>query len=636
MTSVSSRVVDVCRHFLNGAAVALVLSSLAVGSVQAEPRYGGDHSSSASSRRKSEEVPRGPLLTVVSLAKQRVLVYGPSGLVAQSPVSTGMAGHRTPAGVFSILQKSRHHRSNIYSNAPMPYMQRLTWSGIALHAGVLPGYPASHGCIRMPHEFASELWRMIGMGSRVVVGPDDPTAVPIEHARLPSARLLPAPVEEELRQSQSGTAAETEVAAATSTTMTDAGSMATGEVRLLNPVERAKVMKRFFAKDAAEKTKAAHEAVEVASTRAAEARRAAAMLDAAEETLARTQRRHESAAQEAAQAAEAAARTSAAAARAADAAAKAAETPGGIDLTGRPKEAAERAAERALARAERLAERAREAAERATTDAAKAAAERAAQRAKEAIDHATERLKQTTEQADIRAREAAERAARRAKEAAEHTAERAVETAVRAQQAAVRAKEELDEAKADLRYAQRTLEEASLLDAMAGAQAAAAQAVVTERERARSEAALALKVAEKAGQPISIFVSRKAGKVLVRQGWLQIHEAPVTFTEGAPILGTHVYLAMGQEADGETMKWLSVSLPSSGPVRSRRRAHGKAAPTEAVQQETAKSVLDRFTLPEASQRFIEERLWTGATLIVSDNNVSHETGQHTDFIVLTR
>ncbi|HEX5959532.1 MAG TPA: L,D-transpeptidase family protein, partial [Hyphomicrobiaceae bacterium] len=592
VTRVSSRFVGVSRHFLNGAAVALVLLSLAAGTVQAEPRYAGDHGSSTISRRRAE-APRGPLLTVVSLAKQRVLVYGPSGLVAQSPVSTGMAGHRTPAGVFSILQKSRHHRSNIYSNAPMPYMQRLTWSGIALHAGVLPGYPASHGCIRMPHEFASELWRMIGMGSRVVVVPDDPTAVPIEHARLPSARLLPAPVEEGARQSQHGTASETEVASATSTTMTDAGSVATGEVRLLNPVERAKVMKEFIAKDAAEKTKAAHEAVEVASTRAAEARRAAAMLDAAEESFARTKRRHESAAEEAAQAAEAAARTSAAAARAAEAAAKAAETPAVIDLTDRPKEAAERAAERALARAERGVERAREAAERATTDAAKQTAKRAAQQAKEAVDHATDRVKQTTEQADMRARDAAERAARRAKEEAEHAAERAAETAVRAQRAAVQAKEALDEANADLGYAQRALEEARLLDAMAGAEGAAAQAVATERETARREAELALKVAKKAGEPISIFVSKKAGKVRVRQGWLQIHEAPVTFTEGAPILGTHVYLAMGQEADGETMRWLSVSLPSSRTdlFRSRRRGGGKAAPAEAVQQETAKSVL---------------------------------------------
>src|SRR5262249_57571081 len=82
---------------------------------------------------------------------------GKARLIAQSAVSTGMPGYRTPTGVFSVLQKRRYHESNIYSGAPMPFMQRLTWSGIALHAGVLPGFPASHGCIRLPHHFAVAL-----------------------------------------------------------------------------------------------------------------------------------------------------------------------------------------------------------------------------------------------------------------------------------------------------------------------------------------------------------------------------------------------------------------------------------------------------------------------------------------------
>ncbi len=129
---------------------------------------------------------------MVSLSKQQLLLYGDTGILFQSPVSTGMAGHRTPPGVFSILQRSRHHRSNIYSNAPMPYMQRLTWSGIALHGGVVPGYPASKGCIRLPHHLASELWGMTKLGTRVVVVPDDATAVAIEHARLPAPQLTPA------------------------------------------------------------------------------------------------------------------------------------------------------------------------------------------------------------------------------------------------------------------------------------------------------------------------------------------------------------------------------------------------------------------------------------------------------------
>ncbi|MFN5722160.1 MAG: L,D-transpeptidase family protein, partial [Bradyrhizobium sp.] len=97
--------------------------------------------------------------------------YDANGLYAESPVSTGMKGHSTPMGVFSVIQKQKYHQSNIYSGAPMPYMQRITWSGIAMHAGVLPGYPASHGCIRMPMSFAVKMYNWTRMGARVFVTP---------------------------------------------------------------------------------------------------------------------------------------------------------------------------------------------------------------------------------------------------------------------------------------------------------------------------------------------------------------------------------------------------------------------------------------------------------------------------------
>ena len=118
--------------------------------------------------------PQGPLIIAVSIEQQKVRVYDANGLFAESPVSTGMKGHSTPMGVFSVIQKHKMHRSNIYSGAPMPYMQRITWSGVAMHAGVLPGYPASHGCIRMPMAFAVKMWNWTRMGARVIVtpGPD--------------------------------------------------------------------------------------------------------------------------------------------------------------------------------------------------------------------------------------------------------------------------------------------------------------------------------------------------------------------------------------------------------------------------------------------------------------------------------
>src|SRR5204863_5277712 len=97
-----------------------------------------------------KDKPEGPLVITISIQHQHLRVYDVNGFYAEAPVSTGMAGHSTPMGVFSVLEKQRWHRSNIYSGAPMPFMQRITWSGVAIHQGVLPGYPASHGCIRMP------------------------------------------------------------------------------------------------------------------------------------------------------------------------------------------------------------------------------------------------------------------------------------------------------------------------------------------------------------------------------------------------------------------------------------------------------------------------------------------------------
>ena len=89
-------------------------------------------------------------MAIVSLRGQQITIYDALGLIAQAPVSSGQKGRETPAGIFSVLQKDADHYSNLYDDAYMPHMQRLTWSGIALHGGPLPGYPASHGCVRMP------------------------------------------------------------------------------------------------------------------------------------------------------------------------------------------------------------------------------------------------------------------------------------------------------------------------------------------------------------------------------------------------------------------------------------------------------------------------------------------------------
>lgn len=116
-----------------------------------------------------ERQPKGPVSVVVSLDEQRVHVYRNGVRIAVSTCSSGKPGHETPTGVFVVLQKDRDHRSSTYNNAPMPNMNRLTWSGIALHAGNLPGYPASHGCIRLPLKFSALLFEVTHLGTPVII-----------------------------------------------------------------------------------------------------------------------------------------------------------------------------------------------------------------------------------------------------------------------------------------------------------------------------------------------------------------------------------------------------------------------------------------------------------------------------------
>ncbi len=145
-------------------------------------------------RRKQEEdwnpkSAKGPFQIVVAIAQQEVLLFGQDGLVGRAPISTGMPEHPTPTGVFSVLSKARWHASNIYSGAPMPWMQRITWSGVAMHEGPRPGYPASHGCIRLPGDFAVRLFKTTKVGARVIVTRQAVAPVPIASPKL----FVPAP-----------------------------------------------------------------------------------------------------------------------------------------------------------------------------------------------------------------------------------------------------------------------------------------------------------------------------------------------------------------------------------------------------------------------------------------------------------
>lgn len=125
-----------------------------------------------------------PVLAVVALREQRVSIYDANGKIMESPVSSGQTGLETPAGIFSIVQKEEDHYSNVYDDASMPYMERITWTGISLHGGVLPGYPASHGCVRMPERFAEQLYQITKLGMRVIVVRNDIAPVEVSQPAM--------------------------------------------------------------------------------------------------------------------------------------------------------------------------------------------------------------------------------------------------------------------------------------------------------------------------------------------------------------------------------------------------------------------------------------------------------------------
>src|SRR3954453_1384781 len=130
-----------------------------------------------------------PIMAIVSIKSQQVTFYDADGWILRAPVSTGTTEYETPAGVFAIVQKKKDHRSNMYDDAWMPHMQRITWNGIALHGGPLPGHAASHGCVRLPFGFAERLFEKTKLGMRVIIAPPDVAPVDVVHPVL----LQPAP-----------------------------------------------------------------------------------------------------------------------------------------------------------------------------------------------------------------------------------------------------------------------------------------------------------------------------------------------------------------------------------------------------------------------------------------------------------
>ena len=166
-------------------AFVVAMADPADAAIRSRVRSAGDTAKRPNPERDGFQAAKGGVLQlVVSIGTQRVTLFSDGVRVAQGPVSTGTPGHPTPMGVFSVIQKDRYHHSNLYGNAPMYYMQRITWSGSAMHEGALPGRPASHGCIRLSHGFAAALWPTTKLGVRVIVARNDLAPTEFDHPKL--------------------------------------------------------------------------------------------------------------------------------------------------------------------------------------------------------------------------------------------------------------------------------------------------------------------------------------------------------------------------------------------------------------------------------------------------------------------
>ena len=229
-----------------------------------------------------------PIMAIVSIKSQQVTFYDADGWILRAPVSTGTTGRETPAGVFAVIEKDKDHHSTMYDDAWMPNMQRITWNGIALHGGPLPGYAASHGCVRMPYGFAEKLFDKTQIGMRVIISPNDAAPVEFSHPALfmPKQEALaaaPARAETLLRDAADAAKAADEAKKAAAKAAHEAASLP-ASLRKLEDLKKRADAELAFADRAlatAKTEQATARAEELKQKAAAKAAEAAAQLDAA-------------------------------------------------------------------------------------------------------------------------------------------------------------------------------------------------------------------------------------------------------------------------------------------------------------------------------------------------------------------
>jgi hypothetical protein len=529
---------------------------------------------------KEAAKPQGPLIISISISRQNLRIYDANGFFAETPISTGMAGHPTPMGAFSVIQKQKLHHSNIYSGAPMPFMQRITWSGIAMHAGVLPGYPASHGCIRMPMAFAVKMYGWTKMGARVVVTPGELTPASFSHPLLATQKVVPQPVAADMPRADA--TAKGDKSAATEPASKSETSVASLDLRLSIGHDSRMPAAMDAPKPLTEPTRTADASSSPAITTSV------TMSDAAP-----------SASPESRNAA-----LSASAAPAAEDAVSDQAT----GATPEPKSGAAKSV------AELLAANGSES-ENKSVEAKPPEAAAPEIKATEivAADHADKKNDQAPASVDGAKTEAKD------------------DITAQTPPAATRAVPKPDESVA------ATINEPA-------ADANKDQARPSDSDKA-APAKPALAMAKGTG-PISVFVSRKDGKLYVRQNFAPLFDVPVSIAPSDRPLGTHIFTAEADKNDSNILHWSVVTLPSRNAERrdddERASRHRKIAGAAEIAKpvpvaDSPAEALDRLTIPADAMARINEALSTGGSIIVSDQGIAAgETGEGTDFIVSLR
>ncbi|MGJ0453006.1 MAG: L,D-transpeptidase family protein [Methylocystis sp.] len=613
-------------------------------------RPAADKSGAASLRDAKPEVAPidRPLFLIASIADQQVSIYNHSGLVARSAISTGVAGHPTPKGIFTIIGRERFHRSNIYSSAPMPFMQRITWSGIAMHLGVVPGHPASHGCIRLPAAFAAKIWGMTRIGERVVISPHDVFPAEFEHPLLPAPKMRASAEAEKgapaadsepplhVAEDRPAIAPQPQAEQPKADADGKTAGAATPTADLQQPSAVEADAPTASSQQHAEQPKEEASA-EVASDDAPAADQQQPALDAADAPAAKIEQDAEQSklGNVADKPASSAPSSPAAAER----------------LTVNPRQYAQQLKAKAVAEAAaanravkalsaEVALKQKEAARAAT---ALRAAEAAQASARTKADAAAALSGAATAAADSQHEPAvtAERSASAGDAPAKAKADRltrAYGKALLARDAALQAKINADSALAE---ATAKLEQARTAFAASDSDRADADRRLEEARTTAAAAATAQREAERRVAPISVLISKKDRRIYVRQGLSPLFDAPIEIREPDAPLGSHLYIATAAKEDGSSLKWSVVSMPEARTERRRNLASADAKadiswdwrPASATPSEA----LERVDIPKDVRERIAERLWTGASLIISDQPVSGETGNDgTDLTIKLR